>query len=467
MSEYTYDAFISYSHQDMKWGRWLQRRLEAFHVPRDAEGKRPGGEKLRVFRDQTDLAGAELQASLQREMAASRYLIVICSPSSAASRWVNEEISYFCSLGRQNRVIPFIVEGEPASDSPELECFPPMLRSDSMNELLGVNIHEIGKTKALLKVVSVLLDIRFNRLVDREKQRRLRTALGISVVTAAALIVTGVLLWKNYTITKENQKLVFDIYGAGIMSFVKNKSINPEGVAFLKASAEAGNEDAMMLLADCYQKGMGTEPDPEAAYHWFLKAAEKGNTQGIVAVANCYLNGVGVEQDAKQVFAWNIRAAEAGDATGMVNAAACYEDGFGVTKDEQKAFVLYEQAAEQRYDLAMYSLARCYRSGIGVEADPAQAFSWMLQLAETGNPDAMYNVALMYQYAYGTEEDPRQAYLWYRRAAEGGYPDAMRMTGWCVENRYGVENEALEWYMKAAESGDSAAQAEVERILGE
>lgn len=460
MSEYAYDAFISYSHQDMKWGRWLQRRLEAFHVPKSA-----GRAKLRVFRDQTDLAGAELQASLEREMNAARYLIVICSPASAASRWVNEEIRYFCSLGRQDRVIPFIVEGEPASDSPELECFPPMLRSGDMHELLGVNIHEIGKTKALLKVVSVLLDIRFNRLVDREKQRRLRTTLSVSAVAAVAAIVTGALLWRNYTITKQNQELIFDIYGAAIVSFARDDAIGPEGVAFLQASAQAGNVDAMLLLADCYQKGLGTAPDAEAAYHWYLQAAERGSTQGMVAVANCYLHGVGVAIDAEQVFQWNIRAAEGGDPSGMINAAACYEDGFGVPQDQRKAFALYEQAALADYDLGMYSLARCYRSGIGVEPDPSQAFSWMLRLAETGNLEAMYNTALMYQYAYGTPEDPRQAYLWYRKAALAGSADAMHMTGWCVENRYGVESVPLEWYMLAVESGDSTALSEVERII--
>ena len=30
MDEFVYDAFISYSHRDMKWARWLQRRLETF-----------------------------------------------------------------------------------------------------------------------------------------------------------------------------------------------------------------------------------------------------------------------------------------------------------------------------------------------------------------------------------------------------------------------------------------------------
>ena len=92
MSDFSYDAFISYSHRDMQQARRLQRRLESFHVPRKLEGERAGNTKLRIFRDQTDLAGAELQAALEREMKASRYLIVVCSPAGAASRWVNEAV---------------------------------------------------------------------------------------------------------------------------------------------------------------------------------------------------------------------------------------------------------------------------------------------------------------------------------------------------------------------------------------
>ena len=466
MGEFAFDAFISYSHRDMKWGRWLQSRLESFPVPKEAAENRPGSGRLKVFRDQTDLAGAELQASLHRELEASRYLIVICSPASAASRWVNEEIRYFTSLGRRSRIIPFIVSGEPASDKPELECCPPGLLGGQGDELLGVNIQEIGRNKALLKVVSILLDIRFNRLIDREKQRRRRTALTAGAVALIAAIVTGGLLWRNAAITRKNKELVFDIYGAAIVSFAKKDRIEPAELAFLQASAEEGNVDAMLLLADCYQKGWGTEEDPAAAFGWFRRAAEKGDTSGMVGLANCYMDGSGVEEDPQQTFDWNMKAAEAGDAYAMTNVAACFEDGFGTGQDAQKAFEWYQRAALAGSDLGMYNLARCYRSGIGVQADPSQAFSWMKKLAETGNTDGMYNLALMYQYAYGTEEDPRQAYLWYRKAAEAGYADAMRMTGWCIENSYGVDNLPLEWYTRAAEAGDALAREEVERLTG-
>ena len=175
MSDYVYDAFISYSHRDLKWARWLQHRLETFRIPRDLCEKDTPRTHLKVFRDQTDLSGVELQNALQRELEASRFLIVICSPFSAASPWVNDEIRSFQTRGRSAYIIPFIVDGEPESDKPELECFPPALRSVEGEHPLGANAVEIGKSKAFLKLMAVILDVRFNRLVDREKQRRRKT----------------------------------------------------------------------------------------------------------------------------------------------------------------------------------------------------------------------------------------------------------------------------------------------------
>ena len=109
MEEYTFDAFISYSHRDLSWGTWLQKKIETFRIPKDMRGERPKGQGLRVFRDQTDLAGTELQDSLRQNLDTSRYLIVLCSPASAASSWVNEESRWeeyqisFLSLWAGNR----------------------------------------------------------------------------------------------------------------------------------------------------------------------------------------------------------------------------------------------------------------------------------------------------------------------------------------------------------------------------
>ena len=287
MEEYTFDAFISYSHRDLSWGTWLQKKIEAFRIPKDMRGERPKGQGLRIFRDQTDLAGTELQDSLRRNLDVSRYLIVLCSPASAASSWVNEEVKYFVSLGRVSRIIPFIVDGEPMSEDPALECFPPALRSLEDHVLLGANIREIGKDKAFLKTVSILLGVRFGRLVDREKQRRIRTALITAAVTVVIASAGGALLWRNAVISQKNRELNYDIYGAAIVSISQKDVIEPEDVAFLRASAEEGNAMAITFLIDCYKNGWGTEQDFGQEFYWSMKGAELGRGREFLRHVPC------------------------------------------------------------------------------------------------------------------------------------------------------------------------------------
>ena len=146
MDAFEYDAFISYSHRDLKWAKWIQEKLETFHIPDGADELFTNRRRMRVFRDQTDLAGVEVTTSLRRELRLSRFLIVVCSPNSAASRWVNDEVAYFEGLGRQDNIIAFIVDGEPDSDNPALECYPPRMRSTGERSMLGALVGGIRVT---------------------------------------------------------------------------------------------------------------------------------------------------------------------------------------------------------------------------------------------------------------------------------------------------------------------------------
>ena len=133
---FRYSAFISYSHRDERWARWLQGALESYRVPSHLAHAQPGVAARRllpVFRDRTDLPSAtDLGAHIRAALHESASLVVICSPGATASRWVNEEIRYFRSLGRDDRIFCLTVDGEPnASDHlgrESQECFPTALR---------------------------------------------------------------------------------------------------------------------------------------------------------------------------------------------------------------------------------------------------------------------------------------------------------------------------------------------------
>lgn len=145
-----YAVFLSYRHADNKergrqWGIWLHQVLESYEVPPDLVGKpNSRGEPILpnlypVFRDEEELpADADLTRNIRQALENSNLLVVLCSPRAVASRFVAEEIRYFKELGKADRILALIIDGEPnasndpakqaAGITPELECFPKQLR---------------------------------------------------------------------------------------------------------------------------------------------------------------------------------------------------------------------------------------------------------------------------------------------------------------------------------------------------
>lgn len=210
---YRYWAFISYSHADARWADWLHRGLERYRIPVRLVGRQtPTGtipKKLfPVFRDRDELAGSsELGRSLQDALRQSRFQIVIASPNAARSRWVNEEIKYFKSLGRSSRVLALIVDGEPnATDKgqPELECFPEALRfqvgadgavtaQPAEQVAADARPHADGRGNALLKLLAGIFGVGFDELRQRELQARNRRLAALASVASGVAAVTLVL----------------------------------------------------------------------------------------------------------------------------------------------------------------------------------------------------------------------------------------------------------------------------------
>jgi len=199
-----YWAFISYSHRDRAWGDWLHHSLETYRVPKTLVSGAIPPRIFPVFRDREELAGsANLPEKIKTALAESRNLIVICSPHSAASRWVNEEISYFAQLGRADRIFLLIVAGEPHAKDPAQECFPPSLRFKPLPDEQGKNQPADylaadarpvgdGKKNALLKLIAGVLDVDYDKLkrLDHERQVRLRT-IWISALALLVMVLSG------------------------------------------------------------------------------------------------------------------------------------------------------------------------------------------------------------------------------------------------------------------------------------
>ena len=209
-----YYAFLSYSHKDKELADWLHRELEKFRVPRSIAGTLTANGVVPrrlspTFRDQQDLsAGGDLAVEIRAALAASQFLVVLCSPTAAKSRWTNQEIESFKRTRPEGCVLAAVVSGEPfASDMPgreEEECFPPALRykydrrghqTTKRAEPLAADFRESGEGRrlAFLKLVAGMLGVGLDELVQREQTRRHRQLAWLAAGSLAGMAVTSTL----------------------------------------------------------------------------------------------------------------------------------------------------------------------------------------------------------------------------------------------------------------------------------
>lgn len=209
-----YYAFLSYSHKDKELAEWLHRELEKFRVPGALAGKLTANGVVPrrltpIFRDQHDLsAGDDLAVEIEAALAASQFLVVLCSPTAATSRWTNLEIESFKRTRPEGCVLAAVAAGEPfASDLPgreDEECFPPALRykydrrghqTAKRAEPLAADFREGGEGRrlAFLKLVAGMLGVGLDELVQREQTRRQRRLAILAAGSLAGMAVTSTL----------------------------------------------------------------------------------------------------------------------------------------------------------------------------------------------------------------------------------------------------------------------------------
>jgi hypothetical protein len=192
-SDYKYSAFISYSHKNAKRAKWLKRKIETYKLPTVSSKENSNLPKRidPVFLDTDDITvlTPDLNDTLREYLRKSQYLIVICSPEVTSSEYVGQEISYFIDMGRADRIVPVIIDGIPNSQDPSQECFHPVLKQRLPN-IFGININEIGKELAYVKVIAKLLNLDVDTLWQRHKRRMLKQRI---LKSALALLIAAMM----------------------------------------------------------------------------------------------------------------------------------------------------------------------------------------------------------------------------------------------------------------------------------
>ncbi|NQX42438.1 TPR repeat [Pedobacter steynii] len=235
-------------------------------------------------------------------------------------------------------------------------------------------------------------------------------------------------------------------------------------------------------------------PDPEAAFPYYLKGAELNYANCQFEVGRCYRFGTGIAENPDKALEYYLQAAEGGNAKAMVELGLCYEHEYGVEFDAQKAFDYMQQAADLGYYYGAYKLGYYYMHGL-IEKDTEKALQWLEKAAEAGYPHAMIEIGdyymydydqidqadkafgyyqkalegeivheglgLCYEYGIGVEANNSEAFKYYEMAANNNYVVAMYHTGRCYLNGLGVKEnheEAFRWFNEAAQSDNTSAQ---------
>lgn len=121
-----------------------------------------------------------------------------------------------------------------------------------------------------------------------------------------------------------------------------------DGLKNLVTKAEQGDVDAMVMVGDCYNRGLHTEKNDQEAHRYYKMAADKGHIQASLMVAIALLDGIGTSKDKKMGTKYLKIAADGGAAFGQYLLASMYKRGeIGFWGREQKAMKYFEMAAEQ------------------------------------------------------------------------------------------------------------------------
>lgn len=193
---------------------WLHSELEDFHVPSALSGKLTANGVVPrrlapIFRDEHELAAAsDLGEEIRSALAASQFLIVLCTPDAARSKWTNAEVDAFKRCRPDGCVLAVIASGEPfASEIPgreEEECFPPALRAryDKRGRPTGQRAEPLAadmrggadeRRMGFLKLVAGMLGVGLDDLVRRESTRRHRRLAWLTAASLSGMALTSML----------------------------------------------------------------------------------------------------------------------------------------------------------------------------------------------------------------------------------------------------------------------------------
>ena len=192
-----------------------------------------------------------------------------------------------------------------------------------------------------------------------------------------------------------------------------NQSLFKERIRF----ADKKENFNCILIALCYQRGLGIQKNVDKAIAYYTLAAQNNSVDGQRELGLCLLN----QRKEGQAAPWFKKAANHQDLIASYYYGRLLMQGKGVEKDEQQAVIYWLQAAENGFIQAQYELGKLYLTGRIVPINTEQAVEWFNKAATKGSAHAQWELALCYINGIGINRDYHQALYWLGKASSKGY----------------------------------------------
>lgn len=203
--------------------------------------------------------------------------------------------------------------------------------------------------------------------------------------------------------------------------------------------AEAGEIEAILIMADTYLNGRGVPVDHRRAALLYRKAADAGEPIADLKMGLLYYAGTGVVEDPIEARRWFELAAGKGVIQAKTILATMLILGKGGPQDVNRAFLVYQDAAEAGDPDAQNSLGTLYEAGQGCAQDFKLATKWYRKAAELGNTDATYNLGRFHYFGQGVDrKDFAEAAKLFRVAGSHGNVMALYNLGVMYRDGQGV-----------------------------
>lgn len=228
-----------------------------------------------------------------------------------------------------------------------------------------------------------------------------------------------------------------------------------------ESQAATGGAVWNAALGRAYDKGLGTDPDPEKAFRWLSSAGQAGHIWSQYVLGEIWETGRGVDRSEQAAMQWYEKAAKEGWPAAQTAMARMYARGPDSLRDGRKAFEWAVKAAASGDSGGMSILGELHEAGSGVEVDTGEAARWYRMAAEKGDVFAKGRLGKMLLNGKDLPRNEREAFRLLKEAVDGGETSASFALGSLYESGKAGNKDlslAIKNYKAGAKIGDPAAQ---------